>query len=93
MSELSSGEQGGLGQWGYPSSLYNLETGNYDNGGMVWQGGPPATKADKQQCRDYVLHSPCKLDRLSFCGKDDPAWTHWTDENRDEYPYKQSIVL
>ena len=94
MSELSDGGESGLGEWGYGVALYNLVTHEYDNGGMGWQGDAKATPADMQQCRDAIPGGDsCKFNHFTLCGKADPAWTTWADENRDEYPYEQSIKL
>jgi hypothetical protein len=91
--ELSTGGSTGLGDWGYPSELYNYNTGYSESGGMVWQGGPPATQADRDQCRAAVHHDPVRFDARSLCGKDDPDWTTFTEVNQDKEPYTQDVVL
>ena len=93
MSDLSDGGNSGLGEWGYPQGLYNYETGQYDDGGMVWHGAKPATKADKKQCRQNVKHKPCPLDQYSLCGTDDPEWSTFRDEHMDDPEYNQHIKL
>jgi hypothetical protein len=91
--DLSTGGSEGLGMWGYPSELYNFETGQSDSAGMVWQGGPPATSADKDQCRTAVHHTPVEFDARSLCGKDDPKWTTWTEVHQGKSPYKQTVTM
>jgi hypothetical protein len=93
MSELSMGGTGDLGEWGYPSALYNFETGQYDDDGMIWNGDEKATKADRKQCKKAVHHKPCKLDGASLCGKNDPEYSTFREDNKGEWPYKQTITL
>jgi hypothetical protein len=93
MSELSLGGTGDLGDWGYPSGLYNYATGQYDDDGMIWNGKNKATKADRKQCKKAVHHKPCKLDSASVCGTNDPDWSTFREDHKGEVPYTQHVTV
>ena len=93
MSDLSLGGGRSLPEnWGYPSPLYNYDTGTYDDGGMVWHGDDPATKQDKRAMKRHGACSQNGLDGYTLCGKDDPEYTTWREENMDEPEYNQHYV-
>jgi hypothetical protein len=85
--------QGLAENWGYPSKLYNYSTGEYEDGGMVWQGAAPCTKADTEALHNSANQDGDRdVDYRSTCGKDDPDWTTFTEVNQDKEPYTQSAV-
>ena len=87
MSELSLGGNDFPTGWGQPNPIYNHETGEYENGGVVWHGEENATMADVQA---MVAYSPnVKIDWPTCVGGDD----YYTRKYESGYPYKQTVIL
>jgi hypothetical protein len=89
MSDLSLGGGGFPAGWGMPSPLYNFETGQYENGGVVWhgyEGHEKCTLEDVNALKDY--NPDVNIDMPTVFGG--PSFF---ERKGGKYPYKQTIVL
>lgn len=92
MAKQTLGQGGIPKDWGFPSPLYNLETGQYDSRGMVWQGKKPATKEDVAALRER-FGAKTKIDGNSKRGRKAPNYNTFYSRNVGKGPYKQHLVL
>jgi len=93
MSDLTTGQSDFPANWGFPSSIYNYCTGEYESGGMIWYGKDKCTIDDVLE----VLEDPRsqkKIDKLTLRGTDDPLWTTWETVMKDSNPcYTQKVTI
>ena len=73
--------------WGYPSPLYNFNTGVYENGGIVWHGDEPPTKENFVELF-AVTGLNVKIDVATCFGLES-----FFERNGGSPPYKQEIIL
>jgi hypothetical protein len=91
MTDLSSGEAPDFpANWGFPSSIYNYCTAEYESGGMIWYGEGKCTLADVLEVLDDPRTVGQTIDRLTICGTEEPAWTTYFDVHKTLPCYKQS---
>ncbi len=92
MSDLSLGNGGLAENWGYPSPLYNFDTGTYDSKGMVWHGDENATKGDVQALYDSLSHLQ-DPDNIVIDWPTCFGYPSFFERNSGRLPYKQEIIL
>lgn len=92
MSDLTTGQSDFPANWGFPSDPYNYCTGNYTECGMIWYGKERCTQEDVLAVLDDP-RSRKKIDRLTLCGTDDPAWTTETDVLKQKPCYQQKVTM
>ena len=89
MSDLTLGGSDMPKGWGMPSPLYNYETNQYENGGLVWygwEGHEKCTMEDIETIREY--NPNVNIDIPTCFGAESFFY-----RNSGKYPYKQTIVL
>jgi hypothetical protein len=92
MSEQTTGQGDFPPSWGFPSSVYNYCTGQYETGGMIWYGEERCTLDDVLALMEDPRNNG-SIDRLTLCGTNDPAWTTERDVKLTQPCYKQKITV
>ncbi|MGL4564325.1 MAG: hypothetical protein ACRCVD_03450 [Halioglobus sp.] len=91
MSDLSTGSAPDFpANWGFPSSIYNYCTGEYEQGGMIWYGPRKCTVEDVIAVLSDPRTTGQTIDRLTVCGTEDPNWTTYEAVHKTMPCYKQS---
>ena len=87
MSKLSLGGGGMPEGWGMPAPLFNHETHQYENDGVVWLSDDACTLDNIRELKES-LGENVNIDIATVFGGQS-----FFERNRKLYPYKVSVVL